>query len=291
MSPFLSPASFVAQVAPPEPPPAIAWWFGFVGDRLLVEQDLEGGVTLPRLARLDELGLVPLGRQFLGCLEGVACYAAALPQESLAQPPQGHRWENLRDLYGLLAEGLFAIAGRAIQIVAWDRNHRFCGHCAQPMVQGRGERVKRCPSCGLRNYPRLSPAVIMLVARGEELLLARSARFRPGLYSVLAGFVEPGESLEEAVAREVREEVGIEVQNIRYFGSQPWPFPDSLMIGFVADYAAGEIAIDPTEIEAAAWFHPSNLPPVPGKLSIARRMIEAFGAGTAQAQRQSEAGG
>lgn len=184
--------------------------------------------------------------------------------------------KNLRSLYGKLPEDLFAIAARAVQIVEWDRTHQFCGHCATPTIQRPTERAKRCPSCQLRQYPKLSPAVIMLIYRGSDLLLARAPRFRAGMYSVLAGFVEPGESLEETVAREVKEEVGVEIKNIRYFGSQPWPFPKSLMIGFIAEYASGTITPDPTEIEAANWFSADNLPPVPGELSIARKLIDWF---------------
>ena len=200
--------------------------------------------------------------------------AAEISQETVLPPPFELR--HLRELYGELPEDLFAIAARAIQIVGWDRTHQFCGHCATPTIQPPTERAKRCPKCELRQYPRLSPAVIMLVYRGDEILLARAPRFRSGMYSVLAGFVEPGESLEETVAREVREEVGIEVKNIRYFGSQPWPFPNSLMVGFTAEYASGTLTPEPTEIEAAAWFTKDNLPPIPSKLSIARKLIDWF---------------
>ncbi len=144
------------------------------------------------------------------------------------------------------------------------------------MTQIVGDRAKRCPNCGLVNYPRLSPAIIVLISRGEDILLARSPRFPSLMFSVLAGFVEPGESLEETLIREVREEVGIEVKDIRYFGSQPWAFPNSLMIGFTAVYAGGEITIEPAEIAEAAWFHKHDLPNIPPKLSIARRLIDRF---------------
>ncbi len=144
------------------------------------------------------------------------------------------------------------------------------------MTQLPTERAKRCPKCGLVNYPRLSPAVIVLISRGDELLLARAHRFPTGMYSILAGFVEPGESLEETVVREVREEVGIEVKDIRYFGSQPWPFPNSLMIGFTATYAGGDIVLEPEELVDAAWFNKHNLPQIPPKISIARKLIDWF---------------
>ena len=176
----------------------------------------------------------------------------------------------------ILDDDLFALSGRAVQIKEWDRTHQYCGYCATLMTQIVGDRAKRCPNCGLVNYPRLSPAIIVLISRGEDILLARSPRFPSLMFSVLAGFVEPGESLEETLIREVREEVGIEVKDIRYFGSQPWAFPNSLMIGFTAVYAGGEITIEPAEIAEAAWFHKHDLPNIPPKLSIARRLIDWF---------------
>lgn len=178
---------------------------------------------------LAELGIEPVRTQFLGYLDEQPCVAAEITAQMVL--PKTFGLQSLRSLHGELREDLFAIAARAVQIIAWDRNHQFCSHCATPVIQLPGERAKRCPSCHLRQYPQLSPAVIMLIYRGDQVLLARAPRFRAGMYSVLAGFVEPGESLEETVRREVREEVGVEIKNIRYFGSQPWPFPKSLMIG------------------------------------------------------------
>lgn len=280
MNPFAPPDQFVAAIVPPASPAksteAVALWFAFLGDKLLVRTGAEG-MTIPTAASLSDLGIQPKRSQFLGWLSDQPCYSAEL--RSATGLPEGYGLERLRELHGELEGGLFAIAARAIQIVAWDSNHQFCGQCATAMEPSPTERTKHCPNCGLRNYPKLSPAVIMLIYRGEEILLARSPRFRNGMYSVLAGFVEPGESLEEAVARETLEEVGITVKNIRYFGSQPWPFPDSLMLGFTAEYASGEIVMEPGEIEAADWFTKDNLPPVPGPLSIARKLIDAFVAG------------
>jgi NAD+ diphosphatase len=185
-------------------------------------------------------------------------------------------FEGLRQVYGLLDEDLFWIAARAVQIVDWDRTHQFCGRCGLPLKIKTTDRAKECFQCGLLHFPRLAPAIIVLVERGDKLLLARSRHFMPGMYSVLAGFVEPGEPLEEAVVREVREEVGIEIKDIKYFGSQPWPFPHSLMIGFTATYASGEISPDDSEIEDAGWFTVDNLPRIPGKISIARKLIDWF---------------
>ena len=179
--------------------------------------------------------------------------------------PTGMAFHGLRRLWGRLDEEAWRLAGRAVQIVEWDRNHRFCGRCGAATARQAGGAFARLPRCGLQHFPRISPAVIVRVERGDEILLARSPHFAPGVYSTLAGFVEPGESLEETVVREVREEVGVEVTNIRYFGSQPWPFPHSLMIGFVADWESGEIRPQEGEIEDAGWFRAGRpaRPPVP----------------------------
>jgi len=272
--------TFIPGIAPLAVQSQPSWWFAFVGNKLLVRA--EGKVSeIPKLITLAEIGLEPVRTQFLGTLDGHPCYSAELPTDALAKlneviAPDGMTLQGLRELYGTLDEDLYALCGRAIQIVEWDRTHQYCGHCATPTTQLSHERAKRCPKCGLVNYPRLSPAIIVLISRGEELLLARAPRFPPGMYSVLAGFVEPGESLEETVMREVREEVGIEVKDIRYFGSQPWPFPNSLMIGFTATYASGEIVIEPQELVEAGWFSKHNLPQIPPKLSIARKLIDSF---------------
>lgn len=265
--------TFIPGIAPPAIQSEPAWWFAFVGNKLLVR--VEGMLSyIPHLISLTEIGLMPVRSQFLGTLDTRSCYSAELAKDALI--PDGMTLLGLRELYGTIDDDLFALSSRAIQIMEWDRTHQYCGHCATPTTQLPTERAKRCPNCGLVNYPRLSPAVIVLISRGEEILLARAPRFRSGMYGLIAGFVEAGESLEETIVREVREEVGIEVKDIRYFGSQPWPFPNSLMIGFTASYASGEIAIDPQELEDAAWFSKDNLPLIPPKLSIARKIIDWF---------------
>ncbi|MEM6253704.1 MAG: NAD(+) diphosphatase [Cyanobacteria bacterium P01_D01_bin.156] len=275
VNPFAEPTGFVAGVDITTAPTGVAWWFCFCGSKMLVTVDeVHETVGIPRGKNLEDMGIKEVRSQFLGTLNNQACYGVQLPKDLELLP--GMDLQRLRGLYGQLDDNLFAIAGRATQIVEWDRTHQYCGCCATPLEQASDERVKRCPKCGLSQYPRLSPAVIMLVYRGSEVLLARAPRFREGMYSVLAGFVEPGESLEETVAREVFEEVGVAVTDIRYFGSQPWPFPNSLMIGFTARYAGGAIVMDPKEIEAAGWFTGETLPPVPGKLSIARKLIDCF---------------
>jgi NAD+ diphosphatase len=264
---------FVPDTALPTEQTVPGWWFAFQNHKLLVYR--KGNANqIPHLISLAELGLEPVRVQFLGTLDNHPCYSAELPPDAIV--PSDMALRGLRELYGTLDDDLFALSGRAVQIMEWDRTHQFCGHCATPTTQLPTERAKRCPNCGLVNYPRLSPAVIVLISRGEEILLARASRFPTGMYGLIAGFVEPGESLEETIVREVREEVGIEVKNLRYFGSQPWPFPNSLMIGFTAEYAGGELSINPEELEDAAWFHKHSLPKIPPKLSIARKLIDWF---------------
>lgn len=204
---------------------------------------------------------------YLGALDGEPCFAR-LAMVDGAQP--------LRQLFGALPEETFAVAGRALGLTAWDRDHKHCGRCGTATVRSTEERVRTCPACKFTSYPRLSPAVIMLVEKDGKALLARNARTKMPFSSTLAGFVEVGETLEEAVAREVKEEAGIEIADIRYFGSQPWPFTNSLMIGFNARWASGEIKEDPVEILDAKWYAPDALPIVPPKLSIARALIDDF---------------
>ena len=169
---------------------------------------------------------------------------------------------------------MLALAGRAFQIVEWDRSHQFCGRCGTATCDKVGERAKECPACGHIVYPRVSPAMMVLVTRGQELLLARAKRFPQAMYSALAGFVEPGESIEDCVHREVREEVGVEVDALRYVASQSWPFPHSLMIAYTAEYVAGEVRPCDDEIADARWFAIDALPQLPSPVSISRVLID-----------------
>ncbi len=264
---------FVSEIVEPEGQTEPAWWFAFAGDKLLVREE-SARITVPFLKDFSKLHLTILRQHYLGRLEDQRCYAVEVAGQ--IAPPVGWVFEGLREIYGRLDEELFWISTRAIQIVEWDKTHQFCGRCGAPMEAKKDERAKECPQCGLLHFPRLAPAIIVLIQRGRQLLLARSHRFPSGMHSVLAGFVEPGETLEEAVVREVREEVGISIKDIRYFGSQPWPFPHSLMLGFTATYDSGEITLKDPEIEAAGWFTAGNLPPLPGKISIARKLIDWF---------------
>jgi NAD+ diphosphatase len=289
--PFTSPADFVAGVAPPAIE-AQAYWFVFQADRLLVELGPPSPRPSddPRVAARASWARIPLARAlqinnnplwfepvrtlYLGRLAGIDCWAAEAPPAAAA-PPVGMGWEGLRTLFTVLEDAHFALAGRAVQLLDWDRGHRYCGRCGTPTEAKSEERARACPSCKLTVYPRISPAVMALVRRQGEILLGRSPHFPPGMFSALAGFVEPGETLEQCVAREVEEEVGVQLSRIRYFASQPWPFPNSLMIAFVCDWASGEIRPQAPEIEAANWYKVLHLPRLPSKISIARRLIDA----------------
>jgi len=267
---------FVGGVDPPAGDAGDGWCFAFRAGELLVAGGETGEATVPRVSALAELGPAELRRQYLGRLGRAGCWSVELAEG--VDAPAGMRFVGLRALHGRLPDPLWLLAGRAAQIVAWDRDHRFCGRCGTPTEPAPGERARRCPACGLSAFPRLSPAIIVLIERGDAILLARGHGFQPGLYGIIAGFVEPGESLEEAVHREVREEVGLEITDLRYVGSQPWPFPHGVMIGFTAHHAAGEITIDPSELAEAGWYTLDTLPGVPSKLSIARRLLDAWAA-------------
>ncbi len=250
-----------------------ALWFIFDHGKLLTKIVGER-CEIPGTADLEKTGLCPVDKQYLGSLGKHPCFGAAPEKGDVSI--EGYQFKDLRSLIGLMPEDFIWIAGRANQLLHWHQSHRFCGGCGHPTEDKNDERAKICPRCGMLNYPRLSPAVIVAVLRDDRILLARNKRFRLPFYSVLAGYVEPLETLEDCVAREIREEVGIVVKNIRYFGSQPWPFPDSLMIAFVADYASGEITIDKREIVDAGWFTRYNIPEIPSGISIARRLIEGY---------------
>lgn len=264
----MAPSTFLPGLVGPQPTPDDAL--------LLVARGLEVLVTGPgrqrRLPGVAEARALAERLHFLGTLAGRPAYASALREGE--GPPPGFEWAPARSLFGQVGEAEFAAAGRAIAIAEWDVTHRFCGRCGVPTDLLTTERARRCPRCGLVFYPRIAPAVICLVEReGGEALLAHGRGFAPGRYSTLAGFVEPGESLEEAVHREVHEEVGVTLGELRYFGSQPWPFGRSLMVGFTARHTGGEIRIDAKEILDARWFRPDALPDYPPPMSIAHALI------------------
>jgi NAD+ diphosphatase len=221
-------------------------------------------------------------RHFVGLVEGVGWWGVDVPADDdhpSSRVQLADATIDLRSLFSVVSAPEWLAAGRAAQIVQWSRTHRFCGRCATALVPSTGERGVHCPGCHLVAYPRVSPAMIVLVTRGapgpdQEALLAQGVRFP--LHTCIAGFVEPGEDLESAVVREVKEEVGIDVDDVRYVGSQPWPFPHSLMVGFRANYAGGDIVLAPDEIVDAKWYRKDNLPQLPPPIAIASRIIEAW---------------
>lgn len=250
-----------------------AYTFVFKGWEILVIEEDEGR-RIPKGSELERTGLTGGSKLYLGVLDAIPCYSADL--DPGIDVPDGFSFIGLRDLFGSVSEDLFLAAGHAFQIVYWNRTHQYCGKCGASAEYASTERAKVCTQCKAVYYPQVSPAVIVAVKKGNKLLLARNKQRKHGFYSVLAGYVEPGETLEECVVREVKEETGIEVKNLKYFASQPWPFPNALMVGFTADYAGGEIRVDGREIGIAGWFTPDNLPPIPGPISIARKLIDAF---------------
>ena len=264
---------FHSSIQSPQDKPKPGWWFVFRENDILV-RPLNDKLLIPLVTDISELELEPVRKLYLGSLDDAPCYSADLPAETIA--PEGMSFEGLRGVFGLLEEEVFWLAGRSFQLLNWDRTHQYCGKCGFPTENKPDERAKVCSQCGNINYPSASPAVIVAVRKEKQILLAHSNRHPVGRYSVLAGFVELGETLEECVKREVREEVGLDIKNIRYFGSQSWPFPNSLMIGFTAEYAGGEITVDHREILDAKWFSAGDLPQGPPRLSIARRLIESF---------------
>jgi NAD+ diphosphatase len=238
-------------------------WFLFSGNRLLVSQDRKSVPALHELSLKRSI--------YFGTWNDKQLFAGEIVDDA----SQGWVLEDLRGLYGLLDEERFALAGRALQFIQWDRTSAFCGKCGSPTFPREHERCRECSQCQELFYLKEAPAMMALVKRGDQILLARGPHFPGKMYSVIAGFLDPGETLEQCVAREVMEEVGIEVKNIRYYGSQPWPFSHSLMIAFTCEWKSGEIVIDPAELEDAAWFDMEHLPEIPTSLSIARFLIDA----------------
>jgi NAD+ diphosphatase len=257
--------AFVPMLLPPDSP-AVS------GTRWFWVQD--GQVAITDLSPEDGWPT-----HFLGMLGTEACWAVEVPAGHAG--PSDRNYVDLRRLWSEVELVEWTVAGRAVQLVAWAATHRFCGRCGEATAPAPGDRAMRCTGCWLLAYPRLAPAVIALVhrhtdERGDEVLLARGVQFALPMFSCLAGFVEPGETLEAAVAREVFEEVGVRVDDVTYQGSQPWPFPHSLMIGFFARWVEGDLVIDPNEIAEAGWFTRDELPPIPPPISIACKLIDRW---------------
>ena len=266
---------YLPHFMPPAQRSGAALWFAFHEGRVMV-RITDDGPTLLWCVHPSEHGLETSQEHYLGTYGGDHCYAAELAAAQIA--PNGHAMLGLRDLLGHMDDTLAGLSGRAFQILEWNRNHRYCGRCGGETVPRDNERARTCPSCKRTSYPPVAPAIMILITHGRKMLLARKFGWGNTRYSALAGFVEPGETLEATVARETREEVGIEIKNLRYFGSQPWPFPNNLMIAFTGEYASGEVTPDGVEIEEAAFFDVDEMPNLPPGISISRRMINTVAA-------------
>ena len=265
---IVTPPSFTPLIDPRDAPAART--FAFRGNEILIR---EPDLALPEARAMRALGVDAAALLPVGLYEGAYCQAAWLPKDAPAL--DGFTYKGLRSLFGRMDEATLAVAGRAFQIADWARTNRYCGTCGCGMTRAPGERAMKC-ACGHVAYPRISPAMMVLVKRGPALLLARNIAAPPGRFSALAGFLEPGESVEDAIHREVREEVGVAVRDLRYFASQSWPFPGSLMLAFTAEYAGGDVVCDPAEIAEARWFGPGDaLPELSPRQSISRALIDA----------------
>lgn len=267
--------SFVHLHAPHAKPAAADICLVIQADRLLTRADVIDAISLPAFGALSEWSGVSVRLMHVGLMDGVPVWLCPIEAtETVA--PEGWQWHDTRALVGVLSPEQSHAISCARQLSWWDRRHQFCGVCGTPTLEVPEERARRCPQCTALFFPAVSPAIIVAVTRGDELLLAHNRNFRPGMFSVLAGFVDPGETLEQAVAREVREEVGIELDDIHYIASQPWPFPNSLMLGFRARYVSGEIAVDGKEIEQANWYQRTALPDIPRRGTVARSLIDGW---------------
>lgn len=255
-------------------PPGPGQWL-IVQDQHLLVASGDGGARLPA-------GEMPAGLQgasaplLLGTYRGVPCWVTQVPRD--AGIPEGLARETLIPMQGAqLPDDLLSLGGMAMQALWWESTSGHCPRCGEGTERIPGEWGKKCPACHYEHYPHLHPAVIVLVRDGNRCLLARKREWAPGRYALVAGFVDNGECLEGAVEREVKEEVGVDVKDIRYVGSQNWPFPSQLMVGFVASYAGGEVRVDEEELEDARWFPCGQLPTGPGRHSIARYIIDNYG--------------
>lgn len=256
---------FIPAIEPPDEHTPVRWSLAFVNGQLL----LPGVDDAPfEPAELPPWSHAAESRHYLGRLDGHDAWALRL-----AEAPEGWRPVPLRAAMMNLPEPVSGLASRAAQVLEWDRTHRFCSACGTPTELQRGERARRCPACGHTAYPRISPAMMALVWRPGQVLLARAPHFAAGMYSALAGFVEAGESIEQCIRREVAEEVGVQVGDLHYYGSQSWPFPNSLMIAFTAEWTGGSIVPQPGEIEDAQWFDLDALPKIPPRFSISGHLI------------------
>ncbi|MCX7856465.1 MAG: NAD(+) diphosphatase [Deltaproteobacteria bacterium] len=248
--------------------------FFIISEKKVTVKLTEVGIEIPNRKDLEEGGLKLKESYPIGNIGDLKCYCAEIAKDKIL--PKGFCFLGIWRMFNYLDLEKFRMLLKGLHFITWMNTERHCRMCGALLLLANDVKSKFCPSCGMIVFPRISPAVIVLIYREKEILLARSKMFKDELFSCIAGFVEPGETLEDAVTREVKEELGIEVHDIKYFGSQPWPFPDSLMIAFTARFKSGELRVDTKELVEAKWFKRGNLPKIPGPISIARQMIDSF---------------
>lgn len=270
----LSELDFLPLLYPPEKQGYDSDQYFIFKDRKLLLISENDCIRLPSDKDITSLDPEMQRKQYLGELRDASCFVAETTDSFNGN--DNISFEDLRKLPGIIGEPAAAVAARAIHLLEWDFNTSYCGRCGSETFRKPDERAKKCPECDLLFFPKISPAIIVMIEKDDRILMARSSHFPPGRYGLIAGFVEPGESIEEAVVREVMEEVGIRITDISYFGSQPWPYPDSLMIAFTAKYLEGEIRFNDGEIEDAGWFACDEIPHVPGSNSISGELIGYF---------------
>ena len=251
----------------------MAYWFIFNKGDVMLEKCDDGSFTIPcsdcaPVATDENTHVMNISPMDDGT-EVKAC--------SIDYVPEDARFEmcGLRQSFYKLSRPLYLKAGKAGELLYWDRNTRFCGVCGSPMEMDT-DISKRCPNCDKTVWPQLATAIIVLINRGDDLLLVHAKNFKTDFYGCIAGFVETGESLEEAVRREVMEETALTIKNLRYFKSQPWPYPCGLMVGFFAEYESGELKLQESELSRGNWFNKNSLPTIPEKLSLARMLIDKW---------------
>ena len=266
---------FEASVVPLYSKSAEDLWFPYNNGKLAVKSKGDE-ISILRRKDLEEFDFKLAHTQCMGALDGYNCFSSEIKDNF--KTPSGIEIYDLKPLTFLLEEELFLLAAKSLLLLNWEKCHRYCGVCGYYMERknNESERALFCPKCGYTTWPKTSPAIIVAITKGDQILLAHNKYFPKGMYSVIAGFVELGETFEQCVRREVYEEVGIRVKNIKYSGSQPWPFPNSMMIGFTAEYLDGEINVDGEEIVHADWFSKDEIPKYKKSKSIGAELIEWF---------------
>ena len=250
------------------------YWFVFCKEDLMLEVTADGSYTIP-LSEEPPTDVKPWTHVMTITPMEDGTEVRAYRLDNVPDIVDGREMCPLRQSYYRLSPPLYLKAGKCQELLYWDQNTKFCGVCGSPMRMDT-EISKKCTECGKEIWPQLATAVIVLIHKGDEVLLVRAKNFKRDFFGLVAGFVETGETLEEAVAREALEETGVTITNIRYFASQPWPYPCGLMVGFNADYVSGEIHLQKSEIAKGGWFRKDNLPNIPEKLSIARMLLDAW---------------